>query len=135
MLDTVRAALAEVIRAGPPARFFVLFGSAATGRARADSDLDLAWLPTDRELPLSEELALQAELTRAAGREVDLVRLDHASTLCRHEVARDGVLIAGDRDAFIRFRAVAAAEFLDFEPALRDATARYRRRLLKQART
>lgn len=77
------------------------------------------------------ELDFQAELTRSAGRAVDLVRVDQASTLVRHEIARDGILLAGNRDAFVRFRAEAITEFLDFEPALRDASERFRRRLLE----
>lgn len=111
-----------------------LFGSAAKGNLRVDSDIDIAWLPVDADLPLSAELDFQTSLTLAAGREVDLVRMDHASTLCRSEVARSGTQLAGDRSAFVRFRAEAIAEFLDFEPALRDATERYRRAVLAGAR-
>jgi predicted nucleotidyltransferase len=107
----------------------VLFGSAAKGTMHAGSDVDVAWLPTDVELPLSRELAFQVALTRAAGREVDLVRLDHASTLCRSEVARTGVLLAGERSDFVRYRAEAMGEFLDFAPAMQDAGERFRRRL------
>lgn len=114
---------------GPSCHFVAVFGSFATGTATAGSDLDLAWLPTDPDLPLAEDLALQAELTRVAGREVDLVRVDRASTLLRMEVARDGRLFLGSSAAFTRFRAEAIAEFLDFEPALRAASERFRRRL------
>jgi hypothetical protein len=56
--------------------------------------------------------------------------MDQASTLCRHEVARSGILLSGDRTAFVRFQVAAVDEFLDFEPALRDAVARYQRALL-----
>jgi uncharacterized protein len=124
--DTLQAAIAN----GPRAHFVALFGSAAKGGMRADSDIDIAWLPADAALPLSAELAFQAALTLAAGREVDLVRMDQASTLCRNEVARSGIQLAGERSSFVRFRAEALAEFLDFEPALRDATERYRRAIL-----
>lgn len=126
--------LAAAIAAGPAARFVALFGSAARGDTQDHSDVDLAWQPVDPDLALADELDFQAELTRAAGREVDLVRVDQASTLVRHEIARDAVRLAGDRDAFVRFRAEAIAEFLDFEPALRDASERFRRRLLEQPR-
>ncbi len=126
--------LAAAIAAGPAARFLALFGSAARGDTHEGSDVDIAWLPIDADLPLADELDFQAELTRAARRAVDLVRVDRASTLVRHEIARDGILLAGDRDAFVCFRAEAIAEFLDFEPALRDASERLRRRLLEQPR-
>ncbi|MBL8752007.1 MAG: nucleotidyltransferase domain-containing protein [Planctomycetes bacterium] len=124
--DNLQAAIAR----GPRAHFVALFGSAAKGGMRADSDVDIAWLPEDAHLPLSAELDFQAALTLAAGREVDPVRVDHASTLCRSEVARFGIQLAGQRASFVRFRAEAMAEFLDFEPALRDATERYRRAVL-----
>ena len=58
---------------------------------RPDSDVDVGIVPNEDGPSLAEELALQAELSRACGREVDLVRLDHADLLLRWEVARDGV--------------------------------------------
>lgn len=130
VVDTrIEQALRDALANGPASHFVAVFGSRATGTARADSDIDLAWLPADPNIPLSEELALQAELTRVAGGEVDLVRLDRASTICRHEVARDGQLLTGSPASFARFRAEAVGEYLDFEPALREATERFRRRL------
>lgn len=125
LLSTLRGA----VDSGPRARFVALFGSAVRDELRSDSDVDLGWLPDDPEVSLTEELDFQASLTLAVGRDVDLVRLDRTSTICRMEVVRFGVLVAGDRDAWIRFRAEAIAEFLDFEPALRDASERFRRRL------
>ncbi|HEX5051214.1 MAG TPA: nucleotidyltransferase domain-containing protein [Planctomycetota bacterium] len=127
--DRVGRCLRTALADGPKSHFVAVFGSEATGTASADSDIDLAWLPADPELPLADELALQAELTRVAGREVDLVRLDRASTLLRFEVARDGALLAGSPGAFSRFRVEAIAEYLDYEPALRAASERFRRRL------
>ncbi|MDO8349031.1 MAG: nucleotidyltransferase domain-containing protein [Planctomycetota bacterium] len=82
-MHALRDRLIRAITAGPPARFIVLFGSTVTGKMRPDSDVDLAWLPVHGDLHLARELEFQAALTLAAGREVDLVRLDHASTLCR----------------------------------------------------
>lgn len=123
----VSEALLQTVRTGPAARFVALFGSAARGTASAASDLDIAWLPLDPGIALGDELQFQARLTGAAGREVDLVRVDQASTLCRREIAVDGVLLAGSRDDWVQFRAEAIGEFLDFEPAFRDASERYRR--------
>jgi hypothetical protein len=74
-------------------------------------------------------------LNRAAGREVDLERLDQASTLCKHEVASKGELLHGSRDELVRFQAEAIGEFLDFEPALRAASERFRRRLARESGT
>lgn len=122
-------ALRTTLASGPACHFVALFGSRASGTDRADSDIDLAWLPVDPQVSLAAELALQADLTRVAGCEVDLVRLDRASTIVRHQVARDGRLLCGSAASFARFRAEAVGEYLDFEPALREATERFRRRL------
>ena len=104
----------------------MLFGSEARGDTHADSDLDIGWVPVDPAIELGTELDLQAGLTLLAGTDVDLVRLDHASTLLKMEVARDGELLCGDRAAWVTFRAEAISEFLDFEPALRSATRRFK---------
>lgn len=133
MDEALRDRLADAFASGPPAWFAVLFGSEALGTARPDSDLDIAWLPVDPDVPLAAELDLQVELTVRAGREVDLVRVDRTSTLCRMEIARHAVWITGDRDRWIAFRADAIAEFLDFEPALRDVSRRFAARLKREA--
>lgn len=129
-MDFAAERLATTIAAGPRSRLVVLFGTAATGHMRADSDVDIGWVPEDADLSLGDELTFQTNLTAAAGREVDLVRLDQASTILRHEVARDGILLAGARSDFVRFRAEAIGDYLDFEPALRNASERYRRAIV-----
>ncbi len=122
--------LADALARGPALRLAVLFGSAASGRLRADSDVDVAILPRDPDLPLRTELELQTALTRACGREVDLVRLDHATTLLLWEVARTGrPLLEVEPKEFARFRARAAAEWADFAPAYARAGEVFRQRL------
>lgn len=105
----------------------MLFGSRAKGTERPDSDFDLAWLPTDEACPLKSELSFQAALTLAAGADVDLVRIDQASTLLKREITAHGVLLFGTKAEFVRFRAEAMSEWLDFAPALQHATERYRK--------
>ena len=84
-----------------------LFGSRAQGRAREDSDLDLAAL--FRRQPSADELlAMKTEAARLAGREVDLVDLDRASPILAMQVLRHGRLLV-DRDPSRRARFVAAA--------------------------
>lgn len=126
MLTALRSALAE----GPRLRLAVLFGSFARREQRPDSDVDVAILPVDPELPLAAELDLQVALERASGRRVDLVRLDAASTLLRFRVAREGVLLLADpASEHPRFLAAAAAEHADFAPALAVAAERFRQRV------
>jgi uncharacterized protein len=124
--------LVAALRSGPRLRLAVLFGSAASGALRPDSDVDIAILPEDPELPLAAELALAVELSAACGREVDLVRLDQAPTLVRWQVARHGrvLLEAGPFEA-ARFAAAAAAEYIDFAPVFERATERFRKSLVE----
>lgn len=125
-LERVRAAL----RDGPPLRLAVLFGSAARGSLRPGSDVDIAIVPVKTDLGLRAELDLQAALSRASGREVDLLRLDLAPTLVKWEVARSGrMLCASGPDEFARFVAEAASEYLDFAPAFQHASESFRRAL------
>ena len=122
--------LREALRRGPRLRLALLFGSFARGQHRPDSDVDVAILPADPELPLAAELDLQVDLARSSGRTVDLVRLDHASTMLRFRIAREGIaLLAEPAFEHSRFLAAAAAEHADFAPALAVAAERFRRRV------
>ncbi len=127
--------LVAALKDGPPLRFAMLFGSAAKGALRADSDVDIGIFPMDSSLSLSEELALQAELARVCGREVDLVRLDRASTLVRWQVVRYGrVLMETYPFSASRFAADSIAEYLDFAPAFEHASETFRRVLAAEQR-
>ena len=79
MREALIERLIGVLRDGPPVRFAFLFGSTARGTAGPDSDVDIAFVPVDPAISLADELALAARLERAAGRPVDLVRLDMAT--------------------------------------------------------
>jgi predicted nucleotidyltransferase len=74
LLEKLRAAVAS----GPPLRIAVLFGSQATGKALAGSDVDVGILPLDPAMSMGEELAFASALSAVTGTEVDLVRLDDA---------------------------------------------------------
>jgi predicted nucleotidyltransferase len=120
----------EIVLQGPPLRLAILFGSAARGRLRPDSDLDLAILPRD-DLTLADELELQRAVARACGREVDLVRLDQASTVLRWQIARHGEVVLADPPVErVRFFARAASDYADLRPALVAASRRLGKRLL-----
>lgn len=111
-------------------RLALLFGSFARGQQRPDSDVDIAILPADPDLPLAAELDLQVALERVCGRTVDLVRLERASTLLRFRIAREGVALQAEpASEHPRFLAAAAAEHADFAPALAVASERFRQRV------
>lgn len=70
-----------------------LFGSGATGRMRATSDIDVAvWVAPEHEdnFPF---LAFAAALDRQCRRSVDLVLLNRAGELLKYQVRRYGRLI------------------------------------------
>lgn len=122
--------LTLALGAAPPLRLAVVFGSIARGCARPDSDVDVAILPRDPSMTLAVELDLQAELSRAAGCAVDLVRLDHASTTLRFQIARDGLpLYAETPSELSRFRARAGIEHAELNVVRTRAEERFRRRL------
>ena len=75
-----------------------LLGSAADGRLRPDSDVDIAVLPiAPNRLLLTERLTLAAELSRLAGRDVDLGVLTTRNLVYAKEAVTRGRLIF-DRD-------------------------------------
>ena len=123
-------------KGGPPLKLALLFGSVAKGAARPDSDIDVAIIPRDEALSLGAELDLQAALSAACGRPVDLVRLDRASTLMRWQVARDGVvLLAEPAVEHSRFRARAGIEHADFNLVRDPAAERFRQRMAALSRS
>ena len=69
-----------------------LFGSAAAGRTRPDSDVDVAVLFPQSITP-KELFELQTDLAEALSCDVDLIDLTAANTVMRKEVLRTGRLI------------------------------------------
>jgi uncharacterized protein len=99
-------------------RLAVLFGSQATGLARADSDFDIGILP-QLAMSLAEELALASALSAATRTEVDLVRLDQDNPLLAGEVARTArCLYECAPGEFSRYRARAMSIWIDFEETI-----------------
>jgi predicted nucleotidyltransferase len=131
----LRERLVRALASGPALRLAVLFGSRATGRARADSDFDVGIVPVDAALPLNRELALAASLSGAVSAEVDVVRLDDDAPLLGAEVARSGVcLFEAAPGAFAAYRADAMSRWIDFEETIAPHRATFLRRLAGNAR-
>jgi predicted nucleotidyltransferase len=89
----------EVLAPFDPAAVYV-FGSAASGRMRSDSDLDLAILPA---APISalKLFETRTELAEIIHRDVDLIDLSSSSTVLCKEVLAGGRLLY-ENDAFRR---------------------------------
>jgi len=125
--------LARAVEAIPGIAAMAVFGSRASGSARPDSDLDVAILPSREEvsrrsLLVSVAIAL-AELA-PEGR-VDVVLLDEAPELRRHQVLSTGHLVlCRDAQAWRDLRVETMREHGDREWA-RDLLRRAQRRHLE----
>lgn len=107
-----REQIARAVEATPGVLFATLFGSRATGRARADSDWDVA-IYLDERLGSREREAVRARLVAALepAIRVDVVVLNHAPTLLARRALDGDPLVVSDRRAWVRFfvRTLAAA--------------------------
>jgi predicted nucleotidyltransferase len=118
-VDAIETEAVCRLMAGAGVELAVLFGSAAKGKLRPDSDIDIGILLSPaRALGFEDELALGAELERILGREVDLVRLDTASTVLRFEASHGRCLYESRPGAFADFVARALVEYEDLRPIL-----------------
>lgn len=70
----------------------ILFGSAAGGRMREDSDIDIAFL-SDKILSEYEVFEIAQELGNVLGRDVDLIDLNKASTVFKANILGTGKII------------------------------------------
>jgi predicted nucleotidyltransferase len=94
-----------------------LYGSQASGLARASSDVDVAVLVTPdavNETSLDLRLRYTVELEGAVKNRVDLVLLNQAPPMLRHQIFRNGTLVfERDRARVRRFIGDALVEFFD----------------------
>ncbi|MGE5629744.1 MAG: type VII toxin-antitoxin system MntA family adenylyltransferase antitoxin [Caulobacteraceae bacterium] len=70
----------------------ILFGSAASGRMREDSDIDIAFL-SDKKLSEYEVFEIAQELGCILGRDVDLIDMSKASTVFKANILGTGKII------------------------------------------
>lgn len=86
--DPVIEALRQALSGRKDVRLALLFGSRARGRARPDSDADVAVLGKDLDL-----LELAADLSDAARVEVDVVSLDDPGYPLLNALLRDSIVL------------------------------------------
>jgi predicted nucleotidyltransferase len=105
-----------------------VFGSTARQERGTSSDVDIALLLTDGDT--GARSALEADIGRAAGYEVDIVYLDKAPPHLRFEIAKDGLLLV-ERNPYgwADFCARAMLDWWDWQPWARAIHARIIERL------
>jgi len=98
--DPVIEALRTALNGRKDVRLALLFGSRTRGRARPDSDADVAVLGKDLDL-----LELAADLSDAARVEVDVVSLDDPGFPLLNALLRDSIVLhEGTRGAAATWR-------------------------------
>jgi hypothetical protein len=107
-----------------------LFGSSASGRAHAESDLDLAVLADDARLR-ARKVDILAELAANGFCNVDLVFLPDNDIVLQYEAVRLNRLVyqRPDFDGAATFSLV-VRRYLDFQPYLKVQRKAYKQRVL-----
>jgi predicted nucleotidyltransferase len=121
----IDAQLKEVLAHFPKIVLAVLFGSVATGRQRADSDLDIA-VAAKQALIAQEKINLVGALTERTGLPIDLIDLNVVSEPLLGQIVRHGRRILGSDTLYGELISRHLFEQADFMP--------YRTRLLAERR-
>ena len=104
--DPIIEALRKALRGRGDVRLALLFGSRARGRSRPDSDADVAVLGRDLDL-----FRLTADLSEAAGVEVDVISLKDPGFPLLNALLRDSIVLhEGERGAAAAWRSRAWLE-------------------------
>lgn len=116
-----KKALAEVLAGHPHILAGLAFGSLQRGTARADSDLDVAVLPS-RPLTAPQKIALIEALAQQFGRPVDVVDLSvHHGVIAHEAMSRGELVYCRDRLAYAERLRRMVYDQEDFVPVLRRA--------------
>lgn len=120
MNQAVAEALRRALASRDEVRLAILFGSTARGTDRTASDVDVAVL--GRAL---DPLALARDLSRAIGREAQVVDLDAVGYPMLQAIVRDGIVVAEhERGSAARWRSRALVDLENDRPwfeRMRDA--------------
>lgn len=130
MQDEAIKAAESVFRKENNVLIAYLFGSYARGVQTTKSDVDVAVLLSETPLKMLEYfLHLGNELSTALNNEVDLIILNAAPPLLKHQIIKHGKLLyCKDEKTRIKFEAKAQDEYLDFSIAI----ARYDKCFIKE---
>ena len=124
-LPGIDAVLLDVLARFPALVLALVFGSAAQGRQRADSDLDIA-VAANRALTAAEEMDIIAALAERTGRPIDLIDLKMVAEPLLGQIVRHGRRLFGSDKAYGQLISRHLFEQADFMP--------YRSRVLAERR-
>ena len=131
MSGTLVAALKTALAAHSELTLAILFGSAAEGRQRPDSDVDLA-VQGAAALDVDARMRLIAELATATGRAIDLVDLHTVGAPLLAQILRHGKRLLGSDEAYARLVSRHLVDEADFLPLHRRILAERRRSWIGQ---
>lgn len=100
--------------------FAYLFGSYAKGKERENSDVDIAVyvneeIANDSKKVLDFQIKHMSNISDILKKEVDLVILNHASPLLRHEVISEGILLVEkDHNKLVNFKKMSFYYYQDW---------------------
>ena len=128
--EAIATAVGSALEPFPSLLFGVLFGSAANGRLRSDSDVDVALyqasagkLDIEVDCELEREAEIQVVLERATQRNVDLLTLNRApATVCAAALLSGRSVLLRDRALYTRYLlavTTVASDFLHTESEFR----------------
>lgn len=120
LIQTIHGVLARY----PQIELAFLFGSLAKGKARPDSDIDLA-VQADKPLDVTTKMAIIGDLAAAFGRPVDLVDLRRVGEPLLGQILQ-GQRVLGSTTSHGRLLAKHLRDVADFLP-YRDRILKYRR--------
>jgi len=120
-IRSIQNALTSYFRSRPEVQAGYLFGSIVSGRARPDSDVDIAILVSNRVMrhdPFQYRLDTVTKLMDLLKRsDVDLVVLNEAPPLLAHRVlARGKLIFERSASARVSFQVRTVNRYLDTEP-------------------
>lgn len=113
----------------------ILFGSMAAHKeiSRADSDVDIAFLPRkDARMNAYEVFATAQDLAELLGRDVDLVDLTKASDVMRMQVVTKGILLYDQTGFYPEYTVRTLKEYVLYKNAVRQMVDDYKERMLDE---
>lgn len=119
--------LMEILRSHPEIELAVLFGSLAAGRARPDSDIDVAVMGP-APLTAQQKFDLMGDLADASGRPVDLIDVRTAGEPLLGQILQHGKRLLGDDEAWARLLSRHLLDTADFMPYVDRILAERRQR-------